>query len=153
MAADAVLAVLRLPWGIAEAASASASGRTAGRLEGQRGAELNLAVLSRRRASHRAGQHACRASILPRAAFVYAGPVMTGRPPCGLAGGSCAPGAAARSSCAVAAIAGRSTATAIAPNKRAARRCAERVDAGSELRGVGGCMPPGWPGIGRDNEK
>ena len=69
-----MLAVSPRPWGITEAASASAAARTAGRIEGQHGAGLNLAVLSRRRAPHRAGQHACRASILPRAGLVYATP-------------------------------------------------------------------------------
>jgi hypothetical protein len=76
-------------------------------IDGQHGAERDLAVLSRRRAPHRAGQHACRASILRRMAFVYAVPAMTGRPRWGLAVCSCARGAAARSSYAAAAIAGR----------------------------------------------
>ena len=147
-----MLAVSPRPWGITEAASASAAARTAGRIEGQHGAGLNLAVLSRRRAPHRAGQHACRASILPRAGLVYAAPAMMVRPR-GLGVGSCACGAAARSSCAATAIAGRSTATAIVLDRRAARRCTERADAGSEPRTVGGCMLPGWPGIGRGNEK
>ncbi len=135
--------------GVTAAASASATWRAPVRIEGQHGAELNLAVLSRRRAPHRARQHACRASILPRAGFVYAAPAMTGRSPRGLAACSCACGAAARSSCATAAIAGRSTATVIAPHRRAARRCTERADAGSKPGEVGGCMPRGWPGIGR----
>jgi hypothetical protein len=125
------------------------SWRTPARLEGQHGAEQDLAVLFRRRAPHRAGQHACRTSILPRAAFVYAGSAMIGRSLRGLAACSCACGAAARSSCAAAAIAGRSTATVIAPHMRAVRRCTRRANAGSEPRGVGGCMPPGWSGIGR----
>ena len=139
--------------GMTVAASASASWRTAARLEGQHGAELNLAVLSRRRAPHRAGQHACRASILPKAGFVYAAPAMTGRPPWGLAVCSRACGAAARSSCAAAVIAGRSTAVSIALDRPAARRCAERAGAVSKPGGVGGCMPPGWPGIGRSWRK
>jgi hypothetical protein len=140
--ADAVLALSPRPRGIIEAPSASATWRTPARIKGQHGAELNLAVLPRRRAPHRSGQHACRTSILPRAGFVYATPAMTGRPRWGLAVGSCACGAAAKSSCAAAATAGRSTATAIAPDRHAARRCTERADAGSELRGVGGCMLP-----------
>jgi len=138
-----------LPRGITGAASASATRRPPARIEGQHGAGLNLAVLFRRRAPHRAGQHACRASILPRAAFVYAAPAITGRPPRGLAVCSCARGAAARWSCAAAVTAGRSTAVSIAPDRAAARRCAERADAVSKPGGGGGCMPPGWPGIGR----
>ena len=140
------------PWGVTEAASASAAERRAGRIEGQHGAGSNLTVLSRRRAPHRAGQHACRASILPRAGLVYAAPAMTGRPR-GLGVCSCACGVAARSSCAATAIAGRSTATAIVPDRRAVRRCTERADAGSEPRTVGGCMLRGWPGIGHGTEK
>jgi hypothetical protein len=148
-----VLALSPLPRGIIEAPSASATWRMPARIKGQHGAEVNLAVLPRRRAPHRAGQHACRTSILPRAAFVYAAPAVVGRPSWGLAVCSRACGVAARLSCAVAAIAGRSTATAIAPDMRAARRCTERADAGSEPRRVGGCMPPGWPGIGRSWRK
>src|SRR5207344_1567436 len=129
--------------------SASATWGPPARLEGQHGAGLNLAVLSRRRAPHRAGQHACRASILRRMAFVYAAAAMTGRPPWGLAVCSYARGAAARSPCAAAAIGGRSTAVPIAPDRPAARRCAERADAVSKPDGGGGCMPPAWPGIGR----
>jgi len=135
--------------GITGTASTSATRWTPVRIEGQHGAGLNMAVLSRRRAPHRAGQHACRASILGRAGFVYAAPAMTGRTPRGLAVCSYACGAAARSSCAVAVTAGRSTAVSIALHRHAARRCAERADAVSKPGGGGGCMPPGWPGIGR----
>jgi hypothetical protein len=136
--------------GMAESPSASATRLSPARIEGQHGVEPNPTVLSRRRAPHRAGQHACRASILPRAGFVYAAPAITGRrPPWGLAVCSCARGAAARSSCAAAAIAGRSTAVSIALDRPAARRCAERADAVSKPGGGGGCMPPGWSGIGR----
>ena len=48
-------------------------------MRGKHGADHYLAVLSRRRAPHRAG-HECKASILPRVAFVYAEPAGTGRP-------------------------------------------------------------------------
>jgi hypothetical protein len=37
----------------------------------------------------------------------------------------------------------------IAPDRPAARRCAERADVASKPGGGGGCMPPGWSGIGR----
>ena len=89
---------------ISGAASASATWGPPARLEGQHGAGLNVAVLSRRRAPHRAGQHACRTSILRRMAFVYAAAAMTGRPPLGLAVCSYARGAAARSPCAAESI-------------------------------------------------
>ena len=135
--------------GMAESLSASATRLSPARIEGQHGVEPNPTVLSRRRAPHRAGQHACRTSIPPRAGFVYAAPAMTGRPRRGLAVCSCARGAAARSSCAAAATGDRSTAVSIAPDRHAARPCAERADAVSKPGGGGGCMPPGWSGIGR----
>ena len=134
---------------ITGAATASASWLTPARLEGQHGAEQDLAVLFRRRAPHRARQHACRTSILPKAVFVYAAPAMMGRSLWGLAACTGACGAAARSSCAAAAIAGRSTATMIARHRRAVRRCMQRANAGREPYGVAASMPPGWPGIGQ----
>ena len=62
---------------------------------GKHGADLNLEVLYRRRAPHRAG-HECRTSILPMRAFVYAAAAMPGRPRVFLAVCSYAAVAAAR---------------------------------------------------------
>ena len=36
------------------------------------------------------------------------------------------------------------------PRRLLARRCAQRADAVSKPGGGGGCMPPGWSGIGRN---
>jgi len=65
------------------------------RLAGKRGVDLNLQVLYRRRAPHRAG-HECRTSILPMRAFVYAAAAALERPRLHLAVCSCAPAAEAR---------------------------------------------------------
>ncbi len=56
-----------------------AAGPRPARIEGKHGAELNLAVQSRRRAAHRAG-HECRTRILPMMAFVHASSATQRRP-------------------------------------------------------------------------
>jgi hypothetical protein len=109
---------------------------------GKHGADLNLAVLYRRRAAQRAG-HECRTTILPMAAFVYAVFAMTRRPRRGLGGCSCADGAAARSSCAAVAIAAKSTAALNAPGRSGGRRNAPPRSATRRVRVAGAAMPTG----------
>jgi len=88
---------------------------------GKHGADLNLEVLYRRRAAQRAG-HECRTTILPMAAFVYAVFAMTRTPRHGLAGCSCADGAAAKPSSAAVATAAKPTAALNAPDRSGGRR-------------------------------
>jgi len=113
------------------------------KLAGKHGADLNLEVLYRRRAPHRAG-HECRTSILPMRAFVYAAAAMPGRPGVFLAVCSCALVAETRWSFAAAATAGRSTARRAALRGHGNGRCRRLVGGIRRARVGGGGMPPGW---------
>jgi hypothetical protein len=65
-------------WVGARPGSERTARRELGRIEGKHGVELNLAVLHRRRALHRAG-HECGTVILPMMAFVHVWSATAGR--------------------------------------------------------------------------
>jgi hypothetical protein len=148
--ADAVVAAA--PEGVIEGPGTSATCRKPARIEGKHGAELNVAVLHRRRAPHRAG-HECRTTILPMVAFVYAAVATTGRASRGLAASFCVQGAGGRRSSAAVATEARSTAAPSAHGKRARRRSMPLRSATRRVLAANDARPAAHAAIGAGKEK